>query len=125
MAVRTVFAPDSWPLRVTAYDAAGHPKTGTPVAQDVAGPCCFMRRPGGPRPRTPPLAAGDHVALLDTGAYYFSNPFSYNSLPRPAIHGFTTDATEVRFATVRTAQTLPEIVKESGGNHSRSLTTLT
>lgn len=125
VAVRTVFAPDAWPLRVAAYDAAGRPRTGTPVAQDVAGPCCFAGDLVARARELPPLAAGDHVALLDTGAYYFSNPFSYNSLPRPAVHGFTTNGSDVRFATVRTAQTLPEIVEESGGPHATSLTTLT
>ncbi|MFW6695819.1 diaminopimelate decarboxylase [Streptomyces sp. MAR4 CNX-425] len=125
VAVRTVFAPDSWPLRVAAYDAQGHPATGAPVTQDVAGPCCFAGDLVARARELPPLAAGDHVALLDTGAYYFSNPFSYNSLPRPAVHGFTTTADEVRFATVRPAQTLPEIVTESGGAHGRSLTDLT
>ncbi|GHJ27748.1 MULTISPECIES: diaminopimelate decarboxylase [Streptomyces] len=129
LATRTVFAPDAWPLRVTAYDAQGRPKAegdGGPVLQDVAGPCCFAGDLVASGRSLPELAAGDLVGLLDTGAYYFSNHFAYNSLPRPGIYGF--DATgadgEVRFATVREPQTVDEIVAESGAKHALGLSRL-
>ncbi|MEV6106197.1 diaminopimelate decarboxylase [Streptomyces sp. NPDC051940] len=126
VAVRTVFAPEAWPLRVTAYDAKGVPKTGAPVAQDVAGPACFAGDLVARDRALPRLAAGDHVALLDTGAYYFSTPFSYNSLARPGVYGFTADpATDtVRFARLRRPQSLTEIVAESGGAYGDALTGL-
>lgn len=129
VAVRTVFAPEAWPLRVAAYDGRGRPKEGPGTVQDVAGPCCFAGDLVARGRELPELAAGDLVALLDTGAYYFSTPFDYNSLPRPGVYGFTvadgtTDGTadgdggrtaEVRFTTVRPPQTLDEIVAASGG----------
>lgn len=117
VATRTVFAPDAWPLRVAAYDAEGRPKEGPPVAQDVAGPCCFAGDLVAVDRPLPPLAEGDHAALLDTGAYYFSNPFGYNSLPRPGVYGFTVDEASGRvdFATVREPQSLASILAESGG----------
>lgn len=87
-AVRTVFAPESWPLRVEAYDAAGRPKTSPTLAQDIAGPCCFAGDLVARDRELPTLEADDLVALLDTGAYYFSTPFSYNSLPRSAVYGY-------------------------------------
>ncbi|MFF8815841.1 diaminopimelate decarboxylase [Streptomyces pactum] len=145
LAVRTVYAPGSWPLRVAAYGPDGHPKPESPlVEQDVAGPCCFagdllaVARP------LPPLAPGDLTALLDTGAYYFSHHFAYNSLPRPGVYGFVTggaggdggNGTQsgggggaggdggVRFATVRSPQTVAEIVAESGGAHPDALSGL-
>ncbi|MCP9211279.1 diaminopimelate decarboxylase [Streptomyces cucumeris] len=124
LATRTVFAPESWPLRITAYDAAGRPKPTAPgglVAQDIAGPCCFAGDLVARDRPLPHLAAGDLVGLLDTGAYYFSNHFAYNSLPRPGVYGFTVDGDEVRFATVRPPQTVEEIVTESGGDHAGSL----
>ncbi|EME97736.1 Orn/DAP/Arg decarboxylase 2, partial [Streptomyces mobaraensis NBRC 13819 = DSM 40847] len=124
VATRTVFAPDAWPLRVAAYDARGLPKTGAPVAQDVAGPCCFAGDLVAVDRALPPLEAGDHVALLDTGAYYFSTPFGYNALPRPGVYGWVGTADEVRFAPVRAAQTLDELVAESGGAHAGSLSGL-
>ncbi|WAP56468.1 diaminopimelate decarboxylase [Streptomyces sp. S465] len=126
LATRTVFAPDAWPLRVTAYDAEGRPKPADgPIPQDVAGPCCFAGDLIACDRPLPELAAGDLIGLLDTGAYYFSNHFAYNSLPRPGIYGFdaTTDG-GVRFATVREPQTMDEIVAESGVAHALALSRL-
>ncbi|MFD5391388.1 diaminopimelate decarboxylase [Streptomyces sp. NPDC127074] len=131
LATRTVFAPEAWPLRVMAYDAEGRPKAGGSsdgqVPQDIAGPCCFAGDLVARDRPLPELAVGDLVGLLDTGAYYFSNHFAYNSLPRPGIYGF--DATgstgdEVRFATVREPQTVDEIVAESGAAHALGLSRL-
>lgn len=116
VATRTVYAPESWPLRLAAYDAKGRPKQGPAVGQDVAGPACFagdLLAADHPLPR---LEAGDHVAALDTGAYYFAQHYSYNSLPRPGIHGFAAGADgTVRFATVRAPQPVAELVEEAGG----------
>ncbi|WP_042171726.1 diaminopimelate decarboxylase [Streptomyces sp. NBRC 110035] len=121
---RTVYAPGAWPLRIAAYDAEGRPKEGPAVAQDVAGPACFagdLLARGQPLPL---LEQGDHVAVLDTGAYCFAHHYGYNSLPRPAVHGFTADSPgQVAFALVRPAQTVEEIVAESGGAHPDALTT--
>lgn len=122
VATRTVFAPEAWPIRVAAYDRAGRPKTGAPRRQDVAGPCCFAGDLVARDRPLPPLEPGDLVALLDTGAYYFSTPFGYNALPRPAVYGFwdghgdgegAEDA--ATFTVLRRAQTLAELVAESGG----------
>ncbi len=122
VATRTVFVPEAWPLRVAAYDAEGRPKTGAPVAQDVAGPCCFAGDLVAENRPLPLLESGDHAALLDTGAYYFSTHFAYNSLPRPGVYGYATDTDgTVRFATVRTPQTLEDLTEESGGAHAKSL----
>ncbi|MFE0688410.1 diaminopimelate decarboxylase [Streptomyces xiamenensis] len=117
VATRTVFAPDAWPIRVAAYDAKGRPKTGVPLRQDVAGPCCFAGDLVARDRALPPLAPGDLTALLDTGAYYFSTPFAYNSLPRPAVYGYAyePDGT-LAFTMLRRAQTLAEVVAESGGD---------
>ncbi|UGY91801.1 diaminopimelate decarboxylase [Streptomyces gobiensis] len=123
IAARTVFAPDAWPVRIGVYGPQGLPKQGAPIAQDVAGPCCFAGDLVGRERALPGLEAGDLVALLDTGAYYFSNPFGYNSLPRPGVYGYwaSGDGT-VRFATVRRPQTLDQIVTESGAGQRDALT---
>lgn len=122
VATRTVFVPEAWPIRVAAYDAQGLPKTGEPVAQDIAGPCCFAGDLVAENRPLPLLESGDHAALLDTGAYYFSTHFAYNSLPRPGVYGYAAapDGT-VRFATLRTPQTLEEVLTESGGAHRDAL----
>ncbi|WP_436772755.1 diaminopimelate decarboxylase [Yinghuangia sp. YIM S09857] len=122
VAARTVFMPQAWPLRVGVFDADGVPKSGPGVVQDVAGPCCFAGDLAAEARELPLMEPGDVVALYDTGAYYFSSHFAYNSLPRPAVHGFRLDADgRARFAIVREAQTLAEIVAESGDAYADSL----
>ena len=121
VATRTVFVPEAWPIRVAAYDGAGLPKPGEPVAQDIAGPCCFAGDLVAENRSLPRLESGDHAALLDTGAYYFSTHFAYNSLTRPGIYGYAADPDGVRFATIRTPQTLEELTAESGGAHAGAL----
>ncbi|SDL18957.1 diaminopimelate decarboxylase [Streptomyces indicus] len=122
VATRTVYAPHSWPLRIAAYDPKGRPKTGPETAQDVAGPACFAGDLLAADRPLPLLEQDDWVAALDTGAYYFAHPYAYNSLARPAIHGFAAEADgTVRFALVREAQTVAEIVAESGGEQLRAL----
>lgn len=116
LATRTVYAPAQWPLRILPYDAKGAPKDGDPVPQDVAGPACFAGDLLATARELPPLAPGDLIGVPDTGAYFFTAHYGYNSLPRPAVHGFTvTPQARVRFAEVRPAQSLTEIVAESGG----------
>ncbi|WP_329386902.1 diaminopimelate decarboxylase [Streptomyces sp. NBC_01716] len=121
IATRTVYDPESWPLRIAAYDAEGRPKDGPDVNQDIAGPACFAGDVLATDRPLPLLAQGDVVAALDTGAYYFANHYAYNSLARPGIHGFTATGGAVRFATVRPAQTVAEIVAESGGGDPDAL----
>ncbi|MEV6397588.1 diaminopimelate decarboxylase [Streptomyces sp. NPDC051907] len=121
VAVRTVYDPLSWPLRIAAYDAEGRPRTGPDVRQDIAGPACFAGDLLAEDRPLPLLAPGDVVAALDTGAYYYSSHYGYNSLPRPGVHGYAAEGGRVRFTTVRTAQSAEEIVAESGGAHARAL----
>ncbi|MEV0640058.1 diaminopimelate decarboxylase [Streptomyces sp. NPDC050619] len=116
VATRTVYVPGAWPLRIAAYDGKGRPKEGPEVVQDIAGPACFAGDLLAVGRALPLLAQGDYAAALDTGAYYFAHHYAYNSLARPAIYGFAPDgAGGVAFATVREAQTVEEIVAESGG----------
>ncbi|MHA5049482.1 type III PLP-dependent enzyme domain-containing protein [Streptomyces sp. SD15] len=123
IAARTVYAPAFWPLRIAAYDAKGRPKSGAEVVQDIAGPACFAGDLLAEGRTLPLLEQGDYAAVLDTGAYYFAHHYSYNSLARPGIYGFTPDPdTGARFAVVREPQTLDEIVTESGGAQASALT---
>ncbi|MFJ3826146.1 type III PLP-dependent enzyme domain-containing protein [Streptomyces nodosus] len=124
VATRTVYAPASWPLRIAAYDAQGHPKKGPHVVQDVAGPACFAGDLLAEGQALPLLEQGDHAAALDTGAYYFAHHYAYNSLARPGVYGYAPGTEGTRFAVVREPQTLDEIVAESGGGHPGALTEL-
>ncbi|MFE6867575.1 diaminopimelate decarboxylase [Kitasatospora sp. NPDC057692] len=116
VATRTVFMPDAWPLRITAHHPSGAAKEGVdPVPQDVAGPCCFAGDLLARNRPLPPLEPGDLVALLDTGAYYATTHFQYNSLPEPAVHGFTVDAGgAVHFEPLRRAQPVEELLRPVG-----------
>ncbi|KRV48425.1 diaminopimelate decarboxylase [Wenjunlia vitaminophila] len=128
VATRTVFMPEAWPLRIGAFDPRGREKTAPDVVQDVAGPCCFAGDLVARGRELPELEPGDLVVLLDTGAYYMSTPFTYNSLARPPVYGFTTagggTADQVRFGTVREGQTLRSVVVESGLDQVEALVSL-
>ncbi|MFD7341015.1 diaminopimelate decarboxylase [Streptomyces violascens] len=121
IAARTVYAPASWPLRIEAYDAKGRPKQGPVVAQDIAGPACFAGDLLAENRPLPLLDQGDYTGVLDTGAYYFAHHYSYNSLARPGIYGFTATADGAEFATVRSPQSLADLVEEAGGAHADAL----
>ncbi|KJK43108.1 diaminopimelate decarboxylase [Streptomyces sp. NRRL F-4428] len=122
LATRTAYAPAAWPVRILPYDAKGAPKTGAPVAQDVAGPACFAGDLLAAARELPPLSPGDLIGVPDTGAYFFTAHYGYNSLPRPAVHGYTvTPDGRVRFSLARPAQTAADIVAEAGGAHADAL----
>lgn len=110
VATRTVFMPELWAIRVSALDARGRPKAGPKVEQDVAGPCCFAGDIVAHRRPLPLLGPGDWVLLHDTGAYYFSTPFVYNSLPRVAVHGFEGDGPDFHLTLLRRAETIAEVL---------------
>ncbi|MFD4869682.1 diaminopimelate decarboxylase [Streptomyces sp. NPDC058412] len=122
LATRTAYAPAAWPVRILAYDAKGVPRAGEPVAQDVAGPACFAGDLLATARELPRLAPGDLIGVPDTGAYFFTAHYGYNSLPRPAIHGFTVGPEgRVRFALARPAQSIEAIVAEAGAAHAEAL----
>jgi len=111
VATRTVFMPESWPLRLSAYDAKGNQKTGNLVKQDIAGPCCFAGDLIATGRKMSKLESGDMVMVHDTGAYYFSNPFYYNALPAPAVYGYHVRQNgEISLEQFRCAQTQQSIL---------------
>ena len=59
----------------------------------------------------PLIEEGDYIMLHDTGAYYFSNPFFYNSLPASAVYGgvLSKDDT-VQFDVWREQQSLDDML---------------
>jgi diaminopimelate decarboxylase len=78
-------------IRLSVFDAAGNERTGDLIRQDVAGPCCFAGDILARDREMPRIEAGDYVMVHDTGAYYFTNPFFYNSLPPCAVFGARLD----------------------------------
>ena len=115
IAARTAFMPDLWAIRLSVFDASGRPKSGNEVIQDVAGPCCFAGDIIGHERELPLIEPGDYIMLHDTGAYYFSNPFFYNSLPASAVYGATScEAGSVEFDVWREQQTYDEMLAVIG-----------
>jgi diaminopimelate decarboxylase len=115
VATRTVFMPEDWPLRISVFDASGRPKSGPCIEQDVAGPLCFAGDLAAAGRLLPGIDPGDYVALHDTGAYYFSNPFYYNALPAPAVYGIRLKSPGgIDFETWRKAQTLDDMLSIIG-----------
>lgn len=113
VATRTAYAPQDWPLRILPFNADGSPKElGDLVAHDIAGPACFAGDLLARDITLPTLQPGDIVAVPETGAYYFSNHFSYNLLPRIPIHGYYGDRKQ-QYALLRRGQTTEEIIAES------------
>lgn len=114
-ATRTTFMPEHWVIRLGVYDPSGQLKTGHEANQDVAGPCCFAGDMLAYQRDLPRIEAGDYIMLHDTGAYYFSNPFYYNSLPAAAVYGAQLrDDGSVGFDTWRKQQTLDEVLAVIG-----------
>ncbi|RGE22048.1 diaminopimelate decarboxylase [Leucobacter sp. wl10] len=115
VATRTVFAPESWPLRVEVFDALGEPKSGDPAPHDIAGPACFAGDLIAQNRLLPPVEAGDAVAIPDTGGYYFSTHYSYNALPRPAVYTVGTESDgSRRWRIARRQQRVDDIVADAG-----------
>lgn len=103
VAARTVYQPEIWPLRISALDACARPKYENMVEQDIAGPCCFAGDILAHQRPLPLLEPGDHVLIHDTGGYYFSSPYIYNSLPPIDAFSAVGRSHEVDFARLATS----------------------
>lgn len=112
---RTAFLPKSWPIRVTGYTARGEEKTeknSEVVTTDVAGPCCFAGDLICVEQSLPKLEADDYVMVHDTGGYYFTNHFDYNSLPRVAIYTISGADDDLTINCIRAAQSLDDVLNQ-------------
>lgn len=110
---RTAFLPQSWPIRVTGFLPNGELRTAmhSPiVTTDVAGPCCFAADLISKGVDLPQLQPNDYVMVHDTGAYYFSNHFDYNSLPRVAVYAAESDGEALSLRCIREGQTLESVI---------------
>ena len=108
---RTAFLPEAWSIRVGGFDPAGRPRTENPVLTNVAGPCCFAADLVAKGVTMPMLEPDDYVVVYDTGAYYFSNHFDYNSFPRLPVYATQQVSNELRIDLIRQAETLDKIVE--------------
>ena len=110
---RTSFLPTSWPIRVSEFSSTGELKTAATdkmVNTDIAGPCCFAGDLICKDQLLPKLNSNDFVMIHDTGGYYFSNHFDYNSLPRVAVYAISGDNQQLTIKCIRVAQSLEQLV---------------
>lgn len=110
---RTSFLPESWPIRVSGFSPQGELKTekkSAIVATDVAGPCCFAGDLICKNQMLPKLNPNDFVMIHDTGGYYFSNHFDYNSLPRVAVYAIKGDDKNLTINCIREAESLAQLL---------------
>jgi diaminopimelate decarboxylase len=110
---RTAFLPKSWPLRVTGFLPTGEERTAQTsevVATDVAGPCCFAGDLICVDQPLPKLEVNDYVMVHDTGGYYFSNHFDYNSLPRVGVYAVSGDDDNLSIECIRKADTVEDVL---------------
>src|SRR5699024_7961149 len=95
------------------------PKTAEAVPTDIAGPACFSGDLLARDRMLPRLDAGDLVAVPETGAYYFSNPFSYNLLPAVPVYGYRTGPDgAIDWTLIRRGQSLDRVLSETGASDS-------
>ncbi len=112
---RTAFLPKSWPIRVTGYTARGEERTeqnSEVVTTDVAGPCCFSGDLICVNQQLPKLDVNDYVMVHDTGGYYFTNHFDYNSLPRVAIYTISGADDNLTIECIRAGESLEDVLNK-------------
>ena len=110
---RTAFLPNAWPLRVSCFAPNGEERTADNTEQvqtDVAGPCCFAGDLVCKDRLLPKLEANDYVMIHDTGGYYFSNHFDYNSLPRVAVYAVTGSDQAPELKCIRKSDSLEDVL---------------
>lgn len=112
---RTAFLPGSWPIRVTGFTPKGIERTeknSLVVSTDVAGPCCFAGDLICANQLLPKLEVDDYVMVHDTGGYYFSNHFDYNSLPRVAVYMVIGSDDALTIQCIREAESIEDVLKK-------------
>jgi len=112
--VRTVYEPEHWQRRISAFDAQGNLKSSEKLeSYDIAGPACFSGDLIARKRLMPPLQPGDYVLVHDTGAYHFSNHYQYNALPRPPVYAYTIkEDNEVEFSCISQGQSIADVLED-------------
>lgn len=113
LAVRTIYHPATWPLRITVLDSHGCPRVCREdqlLEYDVAGPCCIAGDIIASRRMLPLIEPGDYIIVHDTGAYYHSSWSYYNSRQAPALYSFREQA-QLTIETIRKAASVDETLR--------------
>ncbi|CAD2222642.1 diaminopimelate decarboxylase [Angomonas deanei] len=114
LAVRTVWQPSHWPLRVRVYDEEGNLRQGEEhgMRTDVAGPCCnsgCMLTREAPLPLdVKPLR--DLIVVHDVGGYYHSSFSLYNLRQMCACYAYR-EGEEPSLTCVKHPQSVEETIR--------------
>ena len=109
--VRRVYRPNEWHHDFLALDRDGRLLAGAPVPTTLAGPLCFGGDLLARDLPLPPLTAGDHVLIRDTGAYTLSMWSRYCSRAIPRVLGLDDGAITV----LRPRDRIADVVAFWGG----------
>lgn len=115
LALRTVYQPDKWPLRIHVLDEHGEPRGDEPSAEyDVVGPCCFAGDMIASRRRLPCMQPGDYIVVHDVGAYYISSFSLYNSHTMPPVYAYDSTAPAEPLRLLQRGQTIDDLLAYLG-----------
>ncbi len=110
---RTVYEPEYWKRRVSAFNPQGILKRGHETRQDIAGPACFSGDIIAHKRLLPLLQPGDYVMVHDTGSYHFSSHYQYNALPRLPVYGYRIDENrQVKFKCFSRGQNTVDVIED-------------
>ncbi len=111
--VRTVYDPEHWKRRISAFTADGDIKEGELSEQNIGGPACFSGDLIAHERALPSLEYGDYLMVHDTGSYHFSSHYQYNALPRIPIFFYSIDENkQVEFEKISAGQTTQDVIND-------------
>lgn len=112
--VRTVYEPEHWKRRISAFDPQGKLKPDENMKPyDIAGPACFSGDLIARNRPMPKLQSGDWIMVHDTGAYHFSNHYQYNALPRLPVYAYCIDQDKnVTFSCISRGQDVDDVLND-------------
>ena len=108
--VRTAYAPEVWPHRISVHDATGLLKTADVGPWDIVGPLCFSGDRVAEQRQLPAIVPGDIVVVHDVGAYTLSMWSRYNSRQAPAVYSVEGDG-PVDVTLMKPAETVDEVLR--------------
>jgi len=107
IAIRTVYHPTVWPLRVTVYDSTGKKREDKDlVEQDIAGPCCIAGDIIAHKRPLPLVYQGDYIVVHDVGGYYHSSYSRYNCRQSPPLVGYSDIDNKLSFSVLQKGETV-------------------
>jgi len=122
IAIRTVYLPKQWPLRVTLLRADGTAAyggdgvadvDGEVVPTDVAGPCCIQADIIAHERPLPKAEPNDWVLVHDVGGYYHASHSRFNLRQMPDVWGYAAakDGSGVRLAQIQRGETIEDTLR--------------